>query len=139
MGISTHWMSLPNVKTRGPREREETLGQLRACLQALEEKKADEIVVLDVTGKSSITDYLVVASGKSDPHLRALRESIMETVKTHGIELIGIDTAPQSGWVVVDAFDFMVHLFLPEKRDFYRLEALWKDAERVEMDTVMAV
>ena len=132
-------MSLPNAKISGPRAREEKLSHLKACLQSLEEKKADELVILDVRNKSSITDYLVIASGKSNPHLKALREGLVDTVKTHGIEVMGIDAEPQSGWMVVDAFDFMVHLFLPEKRDFYRLESLWKDAERVELDTVMAV
>ena len=108
--------------------------QIRLCCLALEDRKADDIIVLDLRGLSSITDYFVIASGKSEPHLKALRAKLEEAIKEMEVELIGIDAEPRSGWMVVDAFDFMVHLFLPAVREQYRLESLWKDAPLVKLE-----
>ena len=110
-----------------------TTDQMRICLDALEDKKADELVVLNVASKSSITNYIIVASGMSEPHLRALRIAVEMACKENGIHVIGAEKEASSGWIVVDAFDFMVHLLTDEKRDFYGIETLWKDAERVEI------
>ena len=121
-------------------DREEILfHDILACCRALEEKKADELLILDLRGISSITDYFIIASGKSEPHLKALRTDLEKTVKERGIELVGVDASPKSGWMVIDAFDFMVHLFLPEIREQYRLESLWKDAEIVRLENLAIV
>jgi len=77
----------------------------------------------------------VIASAASEPHLRALRRAVEDAVKDQGIEVIGAETAAGTGWMVVDAFDFMIHLFLPEVRDKYRLESVWKDAIEIEVET----
>ena len=87
--------------------------------------------MLDVRAQSSITDYLVLATGTSEPHLRALRielEKVLDDAKTG---IVGMESTPESGWIVVDAFDVMVHLFSPETRHHYALENLWKDASEV--------
>ena len=107
--------------------------QLRICLNALEDKKADDLVVLDVASKSSITNFIIVASGMSEPHQRALRIAVEMACKENGIHVIGADKEASSGWIVVDAFDFMVHILTDEMREFYGIENLWKDAERVEL------
>lgn len=109
----------------------ETLKQIKACCAALEDKKAIDLVVLDVSGSSSITDFFILATGNSEPHLRALRGSLEGVLKDLDIPVIGIDYHPQSGWLVVDAFDFMVHLFIAEVRESYHIEALWRDAKQI--------
>jgi ribosome-associated protein len=104
---------------------------ITACCRALDDKKAIDMRVLDVRGKSTVTDYLILASGTSEPHLRALRGVLEQTIKEQKVPLVGIDENPTSGWLVVDAFDVMIHLFLPQQRSEYQLELLWKDAKDV--------
>ena len=108
-----------------------TLEEIRCVIAAIEDKKGEAIRVLDVRGKSSITDYIVLATGTSDPHVKALKSELDQALKEADIQLIGQDRTLGSGWLVVDAFDFMIHLQTPEKRDFYRLDQLWKDAAEV--------
>jgi ribosome-associated protein len=106
---------------------------LKKVVQALDEKKAERLVVLNVSRLSSITDYLVVGTATSDPHLRALRVELEKVIDADQTKILGIDTTQGSGWTVVDAFDVMVHLFTSENREKYRLENLWKDAEPVDL------
>src|SRR5690606_37952397 len=97
-------------------------------IHALLEKKAEKLVVLDVRGVSSITDYLVVSSGTSSPHLRALRVELEKELDARGVAIAAEGNQEGSGWLVVDAFDVMFHVFHPELREYFRLESLWKDA-----------
>lgn len=115
------------MKTKGSNSPE----LLRLCCRALWEKKAENLRVLDVGDESSITDYLVLATGTSEPHLRALRAELEFALRSAQTRVVGVDTSEQSGWTVVDAFDVMVHLFTPEQREHYGLENLWKDAKDV--------
>ena len=108
-----------------------TLGEIRCAIAAIEDKKGEAIRVLDVRGKSSITDYIVLATGTSDPHVKALKIGLDQALKEADVQLIGQDRSLGSGWLVVDAFDFMIHLQTSEMRDFCRLDQLWKDAEEV--------
>jgi len=108
-----------------------------ALCRALADKKAEDLRVLDVADLSSITDFLVVATGNSETHLRALRIEADRVLKEFGTQIIGRDTQLESGWTVVDAFDVMVHLFTGEKRDHYRLEHLWRDADEVSVDELL--
>jgi ribosome-associated protein len=101
---------------------------LKLVVQALDAKKAEALCVLDVSQQSSITDYLILANGNSEPHLRALRVELEKVIDAQKVRILGMDTGRTSGWLVVDAFDVMVHLFTPENRDKYRMESLWKDA-----------
>ncbi len=110
-----------------------TLDEIRLAVAAIEDKKGEAVRVLDVRGKSSITDYLILATGTSDPHLKAMKGALDEALKKAGVHLIGEDREIGSGWVVVDAFDFMVHLQTEEMRDLYRLDRLWQDAAEVEL------
>ncbi|MGC6423876.1 MAG: ribosome silencing factor [Lentimonas sp.] len=110
-----------------------TLDEIRVAVNAIEDKKGESIRVLNVSGKSSITDYLVLASGTSDPHLKALKAGLDVALKEAGVQLIGEDREVGSGWVVVDAFDFMVHLQTEEMRDLYQLDRLWRDAGEVNL------
>lgn len=107
---------------------EKTIEEIRCAIAAIEDKKGEFVRVLDVRGKSSITDFLILATGTSDPHVKALKSGLDAAMKAADVQLIGEDRAPGSGWLVVDAFDFMIHLQTQEMRDFYRLDKLWKDA-----------
>jgi len=113
------------------KKKNKTLDEIRAAIAAIEDKKGESIRILNVSGKSSITDYLVIATGNSDPHLKAIKAALDLALKEAGVHLIGEDREVGSGWVVVDAFDFMVHIQTPEIRDLYRLDRLWRDAEEV--------
>ena len=116
-----------------------SLEVVKLCCRALDEKKAIDLRVLDVSEQSSITDYLVLATGSSEPHLRALRvelEKALDASKTH---IVGMEVAQESGWIVVDAFDVMVHIFSPDTRERYGLENLWKDAAEVSVPKLLAV
>ncbi len=101
---------------------------LHLIVQALAAKKAEDLRVLDVSKLSSITDYLVLATGNSEPHLRALRIELERVLDEQKARVLGVDTTKGSGWIVVDVFEVMVHLFTLENRDKYRMELLWKDA-----------
>jgi ribosome-associated protein len=101
---------------------------LKLIVTALADKKAEDLRVLDVSKASSITDYLVLATGNSEPHLRALRIEIERVLDDEKARILGVDTSKGSGWTVVDAFEVMIHVFTPENRGKYRMEQLWKDA-----------
>jgi ribosome-associated protein len=88
----------------------------KLCCRVLDDKKAGELTVLDVSEQSSITDFLVIATATSDPHLRALRVELEKALDAGKVHLVGMESAQESGWMVVDAFDVMIHLFLSEAR-----------------------
>ena len=112
---------------------------VKLCARALDDKKAGDLRVLDVREQSSITDYLVLATGTSEPHLRALRIELEKVIDASGTRILGMDAVQESGWMVVDAFDVMVHVFTPENRKKYKLESLWKDAVEVSVAKLLAV
>ena len=105
-----------------------TLELVKLCCRVLDDKKAGDLTVLDVSVQSSITDYLILATATSEPHLRALRVELEKALDTNHIHLVGMETGQGSGWMIIDAFDVMVHLFLAEARERYGLERLWRDA-----------
>ena len=111
---------------------------LKLLCQALDEKKAEDIVVLDVSGQSSITNFLILATGNSEPHLRALRGELDRVISETNTKVVGVDAGAGSGWSVVDAFDIMVHVLTPENRMRYRLESLWGDAKSVALKPLLA-
>ena len=129
--------SKPQKKATAPAKQSAMPPLLKKVVQALDDKKAERIVVLNVSRLSSITDYLVLGTATSDPHLRALRVELEKVIDADQTKILGIDTTQGSGWTVVDAFDVMVHLFTPENREKYRLETLWKDAESVPVESLV--
>ncbi len=123
---------------RAPRKSNPTLKLLKQVVGALDAKKAEDLRVLDVSQQSSITDFLVLASGTSEPHLRALRVELEKVLDAQQARILGMDAAKGSGWTVVDAFEVMVHLFTHENRDKYRMETLWKDTTEVPLGKLLA-
>lgn len=115
----------------------DALELVKACCRVLDDKKAGALTVLDVSAQSSITDYLVIATATSEPHLRALRVELEKALDSHDVHLVGMETAQESGWLVIDAFDVMVHLFLGETRERYGLERLWRDAAEVSVAALL--
>ena len=94
-------------------------------LEALEDRKARDIRVIDVRGKTNITDVMVIACGTSDRHVQALAENVVEKAKQGGVQPLGIEGETDCEWVLVDLCDVVVHVMLPPVRDFYNLEGLW--------------
>ena len=102
------------------------------CRELADNKKAENIVILDVRELSSVTDYFVIASGTSEPHLRAIVEEITGGLKEdYHLRPNAVDGTLQAAWIVIDYFDVIVHVMRAEVRDRYDLETLWGDAPRV--------
>lgn len=95
--------------------------------QSLEDGKAEQIVVVDLHGKTSIADHLIIASGRSQRQLNAMATHIVDKLKASGLKTIPIEGAGQGDWILVDAGDVVVHLFRPDVRSHYNLEKMWGD------------
>ena len=105
----------------------------RAAELALE-RKASDVVVLDLRGLSSATDFFVIASGSSDIQVRSIAEHVLEQLKKDGMRADHVEGLERARWVLLDYIDFVVHVFHPSARDFYQLENLWGDAPRMELE-----
>jgi ribosome-associated protein len=102
------------------------------CRDLADNKKAENITILDVREVSSVTDYFVIASGTSEPHLRAIVDEITEKLREdHHLRPKAIDGTLQTAWVVLDYFDVIVHIMRHDVRERYDLETLWGDAPRI--------
>ena len=99
------------------------------CRDFADNKKAENITVLDVRKVSTVTDYFVIATGSSEPHLRAITDAIVDgLLENHRIKPIAVDGTPRDAWRVMDFFDVIVHVMRKETRELYDLEGLWGDA-----------
>jgi len=106
------------------------------CRDFADNKKAENIVILDVRKLSSVTDYFIIASGTSEPHLRAIVEEITSQLRDeHGVRPLRTDGSIHGAWVVMDFFDVIVHVMRADVRERYDLESLWGDAARVKVAT----
>ena len=102
------------------------------CRELADNKKAEDIIILDVRELSSVTDYFVIVSGTSEPHLRAIVDEIVDELKEdYGLRPNAIDGAFGTAWVVLDYFDVIVHVMRHDVREKYDLETLWGDAPRL--------
>ena len=98
---------------------------MAAIETTLDAGKADDVVTVDLAGKTSIADYMVIASGRSQRHVGAMAEHLLERLKGKTGSPVRVEGMPQCDWVLIDAGDILVHLFRPEVRSFYNLEKLW--------------
>ncbi len=103
-----------------------TLEVARSIVEALEDKKGENIVLLDIHETTDLADYFVICSGTSDRMLNSLSDVVRETVKQKFSIIPRGEGNPSDGWLVVDLGDIVVHLFSPDQRDYYRLEQLWE-------------
>jgi ribosome-associated protein len=102
------------------------------CWEYADNKKAENITILDVRELSSVADYFVICSGSSEPHLRAISEEISNRLRDdHALRPRAVDGSLQTAWIVLDYFDVLVHVMKQDAREKYDLEALWSDAPRV--------
>ena len=108
---------------------------VRICARLAEDKKAEDIVVLDLRGLMYVTDFFVIASGGSSRQLQAVQSAIHQEMSQRGVRPIGQEGSGQGRWVLMDYGDFVVHLFDPDSRRLYDLELLWGDAPRFEWQT----
>ena len=96
-------------------------------LSTLDSNKALDIISIDLADKSSIADYMIVASGTSSRHLQALSEIILEKLKKEGISNCHLEGKDSNEWKLIDGIDIIIHIFNPEKRKFYNLEKMWSE------------
>jgi len=107
--------------------------EIEHALAAAEAKKADNVVVLDLRKAAGFTDFFVICSGTNARQVRAIADSVMETLALDGAKPAHVEGYNRSEWILIDYFDFIVHVFAPETRAFYSLERLWGNAERLEV------
>jgi ribosome-associated protein len=117
--------SLSSVPAREGAQRVQRAAQL--CL----DMKANDVLLLDLRGVTDMADYFVIASGTSDTHVRSVGEHVIAEMKKVGLSVHHTEGLQQGRWVLLDYFDFVVHIFHPALRAFYQLERLWSDAETV--------
>lgn len=117
------------AKPRKPRGRkaaaEKPAGALDTILAQLEDAKAEQVVTIPLDDKTAVADAMVVASGRSNRHVGAIADQLVQKLKEKGYRDLRIEGMPQCDWVLVDAGDVVVHIFRPEVRSFYNLEKLW--------------
>ena len=105
----------------------ENLDLKKIIIKTLDSNKALDIVSIDLKDKSSIADYMIVASGTSSRHIQSLSEQVLEKFKTNGLKNCKIEGKDSAEWKLVDGIDVVVHIFNPEKRKFYELEKIWSE------------
>jgi ribosome-associated protein len=101
---------------------------LNTVLARLEDQKATEITRINLKGKTTIADYMVVTCGRSHRHVGAIAENVVEALEKRGISNVRVEGLPHCDWVLIDASDVIVHVFRPEVREFYNLEKMWARA-----------
>lgn len=98
---------------------------LKLILSCLDDMKAEETVTIDLHGKSSIADYMVVTTGRVNRHVGAIADNVVKELHKAGIKSVHVEGMPNCDWVLLDAGDVVVHVFRPEVRDFYNIEKMW--------------
>ena len=100
--------------------------QIRQIVEdSLDDDKAEEVVAIDLAGKTTIADFMVIASGRSTRQVGAMAEHLMQKLHQAGVKSVRVEGMPQNDWVLIDAGDVVVHLFRPEVRAFYNIEKIW--------------
>jgi ribosome-associated protein len=107
--------------------------QIERAIHAAEDKKANGLVVLDLRNAAGFTDYFLICSGTNSRQIRAIADGVMDALAADGAKPAHIEGYDRSEWILLDYFDFIVHIFATETRAFYGLERLWGSAERIEM------
>ena len=100
-------------------------GLLSEIIALLDDAKAEDVVQIDLAGKSSIADFMVIASGRSDRHVGAIADQVQKRLKEIKYATVRVEGQPANDWVLIDVGDIVVHIFRPEVREFYNLEKMW--------------
>jgi ribosome-associated protein len=121
------------AKTEKRRRAYRIPSEITRAIAAADDKKASDVVLLDLRKAAGFADYFLICSGGNARQVRAIADAVMEAVATDGAKPAHVEGYQQAEWVLLDYFDFIVHIFAPETRVFYSLERLWGNAERVEV------
>jgi ribosome-associated protein len=121
------------AKTEKKRKTTRLPAQIDLAIGAAEDKKAVDLAVLDLRKAAGFTDYFVLASGNNARQVRAIADAVIDALSAAGAKPAHVEGYDRSEWILLDYFDFIVHVFAPETRMFYGLERLWGNAERVEV------
>jgi len=105
--------------------------ELKSAVEAIQEKKAEDIVVLDVRGIASFTDYFVICTGTSHRQIETITDAVNESLRGLSKKPVHVEGFPRGEWVLMDYIDFVVHIFTRSSREYYDLERLWGDAEKL--------
>jgi ribosome-associated protein len=121
------------AKTEKRRQPSRIPQQIDQAVRAAEDKKATDLILLDLRQAAGFTDYFLICSGTNPRQIRAIADGVIEALAATGTRPAYVEGYDRSEWVLLDYFDFIVHVFAPETRQFYSLERLWGNAERVEV------
>ena len=116
-------------------ERHDSTALVDRIVHWLDDAKAEDVAVIDLKGKTSIGDFMVIATGRSDRHVNAVAEQMLQFLKDEGHQRVRVEGQPQCDWVLIDTGDIIIHVFRPEIRDFYNIERMWA-APEIEDGTV---
>ena len=126
-------MAKTELKTAKKKQAAKLPAQVDLAIAAAEDKQAHKLVVLDLRKSAGFTDYFLIASGTNTRQVRAIADAVMESLAGTGAKPAFVEGYDRSEWILLDYFDFIVHVFAPETRVFYDLERLWGNAERIEV------
>jgi ribosome-associated protein len=118
--------ALPENTVSTPATNPSVLSAVELILNTLEDAKAEETVSVDITGKSSLADHMIVTSGRSQRHVGAVADQIIRALRDNGHGKPRVEGLPHCDWVLVDTGDVIVHIFRPEVREFYNIEKMWQ-------------
>ena len=107
--------------------------QIQRVIEAAHDRKAIDLVVLDLRPAEGFTDYFVIMTGQNTRQIQAISDAIQESLATTGVKPAHIEGGDRAGWILLDYFDFIVHIFSPDTRAFYALERLWGSADRMDV------
>ncbi len=109
-----------------PRDADASEGSLETVLASLDDSKAEDMITIDISGKSALGDYMIVASGRSHRHVGAIADNLVRDLKKAGAGPVRVEGLPHCDWVLIDIGDVIIHLFRPEVRTFYNIEKMWQ-------------
>ena len=115
------------------KEKEATFEYVKAAVAAIEEKKGDDVRVLDIGEISSFADYFIIAAGNNKKQVQTISDNVEEKLEKLGKRPTGIEGYPTASWILLDYTEFVIHIFSSEDRLFYDLERIWKDGKEVEL------
>ncbi len=128
-------MTKTEAKTAKKRQPAKLPAQVDLAIAAAEDKQAHKVVVLDLRKTAGFTDFFLIASGTNTRQVRAIADAVMDSLAAKGARPAYVEGYDRSEWILLDYFDFIVHVFAPETRVFYDLERLWGNADRIEVGT----
>jgi ribosome-associated protein len=121
------------AKPKAPRKPKKLTAEVSKAVRAVLDKKANDVVVLDLRNTSAFTDFFILCSGNNQRQVKAIADAVQDTLRDAKLRPAHVEGYDRAEWVLMDFFSFIVHVFTPQTRAFYGLERLWGDAERIEV------